>query len=1588
MGFTGSRAISHSPQQLSKRWHAEPPPVLQSACLAVDKKNGRTYIIGYDSKKVLTFNFIDSTEACDSVQEEKNHADNGDEDEWQEGFDWRHAQWISLPYPGGAAHQGRRFDTEHCFLSSDRKFIVPSYERDGEGGFSVWDHDARTWTHVRLDRECSCHEESVERGSKIKIKTDSKKIRFEYPNQIAVVYQSYRKEAPIHDHFPAGAEEAIDTVVIHWRDANERDHLTGVQLVNHQVYSCHDIKVARDVLPKDLTLMASPVNPDHYTHEKHPKKYKHKGDHGSRCDSTTLFLFGPHGSGWFDISIADRPSPRPVDIVYREHKGHENRDRGGFHHLPKLEVEHPRSVHYGGQLWIFGKNDKGVGVWSIDTSASDHGYEIVPQSQGGPTPGSLACASCGDGIIVYGSCDRSEDCSTNLRHGEQGNLGGSAPVSIFRPGTRGGDDNDDEDDDEDEGENENGENGGGNNGEGGNNGGSDTGGAGIGGSTTGGNGNGNGGNGNGGTGGNGSNSSGGTGGNGSNGSGGTGGNGSNGSGGTGGNGDSGSGSTGGNGDSGSSGASGNGDSGSSGTGGNGDSGSSGTGGNGDSGSGSTGGNGDSGSSGSSGTGGAGSTGSGGSTSGGGGSWSPDSGIPSDTVPNGVPGATVPGSPIANPDAGGQVLVGGANQTATPTATITATASIGTVPTIPVPGGLPGGAKTSDDGSKSNVAPILAAIFGFLFLVALVAFLFMFAKRRRERRDDDESIDETGAFSPGDDNYGGGGMAGSGGTFAGPGTTGPFKNTPGVPGGGIPPLAPAGPSGSGGPSAPGGPTDGGSPTAPDGPSSSTRPSDSANGTADGRIPNKHKRKESLNPKDQRQEQVFEADHAAHGDSSNESANNNVLNAKRTSKAKFFMGGGDYKPPLRRPSPGLPESSNPTKLPITTAGPKTEVVDDTLESVQVVPKEEHVVTGGKNTTTTVHTNSGTSSSTTGNHKGAIISGATGVALATGAIAAAHHSNKDTKNTTTKVTSNNGGKTTTTTTVTGSSSGPHVTHGETQEVLHDNVGGTISGHGRFESTTSSGMNISGPSSVMYQSGSTSTTSVGSMHVVDNKQTVTIDGKTTTVTSSSSTEPFVGGMIDAGAVPDVLTQQQRPQGPPTIHKTQITLKLSIIRYERSDASQATPNAKPGTLMFSQVEMLDGAPDVRIPGSAFSHVRDSSKVTGQEENLPSPIVPGPTGAARSTESEPRERSLRWMTNEFKWKREAGMLQHLRSDVHIAELFTLYSLPSFAEYRYVSVMGPFTRTLDTYIKERRGIRTTPPSQPLTPEQVSLTALGPLSLDDIKGLTDSIGSALKWCHDHHVVHLSLSPASIFLQEYYTESDGQGGFRQSVYSNYSRSSTVTDAETPKIVQQWKLWDFSHARFVGEAVDLTMDMTGYTSPEILIASRRHSQKTTSTTNLENPNQDSTMTTTVGSDGKVTKTTTIKSSSLESTTTSTVTKSQEQEKLMAAQTMDMWSFGQIVYEMHTTQSMFTSAEDALIKLTSALEKPEGEDDGDDDGNDLDKAEAHDKIRQQLQDQIQKIEQIPERGAREVITGLLEMRQERRLDHDEVRTLYLDLQE
>ncbi|KAF9348402.1 Ribosomal protein S6 kinase alpha-4, partial [Mortierella sp. AD094] len=297
--------------------------------------------------------------------------------------------------------------------------------------------------------------------------------------------------------------------------------------------------------------------------------------------------------------------------------------------------------------------------------------------------------------------------------------------------------------------------------------------------------------------------------------------------------------------------------------------------------------------------------------------------------------------------------------------------------------------------------------------------------------------------------------------------------------------------------------------------------------------------------------------------------------------------------------------------------------------------------------------------------------------------------------------------------------------------------------------------------------------------------------------------------------------------NKTQITLKLSIMRYERADASAAVPNAAVGTVMFSKFKML-AASDVNIEDTAYSHVEE-------------------------TKTQAR-RTVKWMKTEAHWKREAGMLQHLKSDRYIADLYTLYSLPTFAEYRYVSILGSFNCTLETYLKREQ-----------------------LSSIQIRQLTASLSDALRWCHEHHVVHLNIRPASFYL-------DGVPG---------------QDGNTQLV---WKLWNFGHARFVGETVDTSVTTVTYAAPEILNGRKK-------------------------SDANV----------------------------LSAVSMDRWSLGLIIYELHARKVYFNSNAFAEFQLTN------------EEGTKFEPA----------------LEAVKEDDARQAIRGLLEVDPERRYTHETLHEVY-----
>ncbi|KAF9947340.1 NUAK SNF1-like kinase 2, partial [Modicella reniformis] len=329
---------------------------------------------------------------------------------------------------------------------------------------------------------------------------------------------------------------------------------------------------------------------------------------------------------------------------------------------------------------------------------------------------------------------------------------------------------------------------------------------------------------------------------------------------------------------------------------------------------------------------------------------------------------------------------------------------------------------------------------------------------------------------------------------------------------------------------------------------------------------------------------------------------------------------------------------------------------------------------------------------------------------------------------------------------------------------------------------------------------------------------------------------IVSAGAIGNqLLTTRGRSStltpSEQSANKTQITLKLSIMRYERADAQTAVPSAAVDTVVFSKFRIL--APgEVDVDDTAHSHA--------EEVKAPS-----------------ARRTIKWMKTEAHWKREAGMLQHLKSDRYIADLYTLYSLPAFAEYRYVSIMGSFSRTLDSYMKTEQ-----------------------LSLVQIRQLTASLSDALHWCHEHHVVHLNIRPASFYL-------DGVLG------------QDATDGNGQLV---WKLWNFGHARFVGETVDTSVTTVTYAAPEILNGRKKHDAN-----------------------------------------------------VLATVSMDRWSLGLILYELHARKAYFSSGAFAEFQLTQ------------DEGARFEPA----------------LDTIREEDARQAIRGLLEADPERRYTHENLRDVY-----
>ncbi|KAF9430129.1 hypothetical protein BGZ76_000957 [Entomortierella beljakovae] len=204
-----------------------------------------------------------------------------------------------------------------------------------------------------------------------------------YPNNAALVYQN--------------AQSTIDDILIQWQDSNGA-HLTAVQLINDNISSCTQLSTSN--VPTDMNLAASPNN------------------------GKVFFLFGPKSSCWYDITVTTTPATSPSQQVVQTN--------GECQSMAPLSISVPRATNFGSSVWIFGKNNVGVGVWSVDTTASP--YAITPRSQGAPIDGDFTIANCGTGIIVYGGCSTPDRCSTSLQPGESIPPGTSIPpFSIFIP---------------------------------------------------------------------------------------------------------------------------------------------------------------------------------------------------------------------------------------------------------------------------------------------------------------------------------------------------------------------------------------------------------------------------------------------------------------------------------------------------------------------------------------------------------------------------------------------------------------------------------------------------------------------------------------------------------------------------------------------------------------------------------------------------------------------------------------------------------------------------------------------------------------------------------------------------------------------------------------------------------------------------------------------------------------------------------------------------------------------------------------------------------------------------------------------------
>ncbi|KAG0025843.1 hypothetical protein BGZ82_009806 [Podila clonocystis] len=234
--------------------------------------------------------------------------------------------------------------------------------------------------------------------------------------------------------------------------------------------------------------------------------------------------------------------------------------------------------------------------------------------------------------------------------------------------------------------------------------------------------------------------------------------------------------------------------------------------------------------------------------------------------------------------------------------------------------------------------------------------------------------------------------------------------------------------------------------------------------------------------------------------------------------------------------------------------------------------------------------------------------------------------------------------------------------------------------------------------------------------------------------------------------------------------IQLQVIQYEIDDAHTISPHGHVGRLVLGTYHVISPARPARSvkaqgPGIHQGVARSgtvlvrrsrldySSSGGGTRSPSPSPD-PHAESSMLLTDVENQHTfetaTLKWYMTEMHWKREAALLKHLKSPIFVVELLESYCIPALQiqanSYPFVNAMGGCSSLLSD--------------------------LGPVRTSQhARAILRSISGAVDWCHRHGVVHLNLQPGSFFLE---------------------------DGINPKAEDaSWKLWDFTCARFIGEAI-----------------------------------------------------------------------------------------------------------------------------------------------------------------------------------------------